>query len=41
MRYEPKSLKVTEAIASKSTKDKKKSQVTRDLIEKLHEQPQK
>ena len=37
MHDEPKSNKVVEAIASKSTKDKKKSQSAQDLAETLHE----
>lgn len=41
MHDEPKSKKVIEAIVSKSTKDKKKSQVAKDLAENLHKQPQK
>jgi len=37
MSNEPKSKKVVEAIASKSTKDKKKSQAAKDLAEILDE----
>jgi len=37
MPNEPKSRKVLEAIASKSTKDKKKSRAAKDLAEVLHE----
>jgi len=38
---EPKCKKVLEAIASKSTKDKKKAQAAKQLAEALHEQPEK
>ena len=40
MHNEPKSKKVVEAIASKSAKDKKKSQIAKHLAENLHEQHQ-
>lgn len=38
MPNDPKSKKVIEAIASKSTNDKKKAQETKDLTEHLDEQ---
>ena len=37
MANEPKSKKVIEGIASKSTKDKKKSQAAEEIAEILHE----
>ena len=39
MHNEPKSKKVIEAIASKTTKDKKKSQSAKDLAKILREHP--
>ena len=39
MHNDPKSKKVNEAIASKSTKDKKKSQDAEDLAEIIREHP--